>query len=207
MRRARGVCQLRRVSCPPRRRRAAPRAPRRARRRPRAGRVRRAVSGASRRRSCLPAAYLQLQPRQVGNRPTASPVPQVDSAAPSRPPGTAPLHLLSSRSIPLRRPALRARLRCISCSSGRFRCAVPPSGHGSAASPVPRVDSAAPSRPPGTAPLHLRLPLGDEVRRVRSRRLCRRAARRARRPHAARSRAHAAPRARSPRAARSAAPR
>src|SRR5437773_1498961 len=86
----------------------------------------------------------------------------VDSAAPSRPPGTAPLHLL----LP-----------------GRFRCAVPPSGHGSAASPtswsIPLrrpalrarlrcisyflVDSAAPSRPPGTAPLHLLVEIDGRV--------------------------------------------
>ena len=57
--------------------------------------------------------------------------PRVDSAPPSRPPGTAPLHLRHLGSIPLRRPALRARLRFISGTSGRFRSAVPPSGHSS----------------------------------------------------------------------------
>ena len=45
--------------------------------------------------------------------------PRVDSAPPSRPPGTAPLHLRHLGSIPLRRPALRARLRFISDTSGR----------------------------------------------------------------------------------------
>src|SRR5262249_2552102 len=36
---------------------------------------------------------------------------------------------------PLRRPALRARLRHLSWPDGRFRSAVPPSGHGFATSP------------------------------------------------------------------------
>ena len=70
-------------------------------------------------------------------------------------PGNRPVYLLVG-SIPLRRPALRARLRCISCWSGRFRSAVPPSGHGAAASPAGRVDSLR-RPPPGTAPLHLLL--------------------------------------------------
>src|SRR6476620_4112009 len=39
--------------------------------------------------------------------------------------------------------------------TGRLRFAVPLSEHGSASSPTPRVDCAAPSRSPSTAPLHL----------------------------------------------------
>src|SRR6185312_14172933 len=84
-------------------------------------------------------------------------------------PALLPTH--SDRELPVNssRPPLHLLF------SGRFRCAVPPSGHGSAPSlvfgsiPLRRpalrarlrsissllVDSAAPSRPPGTAPLHL----------------------------------------------------
>src|SRR3954466_11149233 len=43
----------------------------------------------------------------------ASPSLRVDSATASRPPATPPLHLHHSGSIPLRRPGLRPRLRCI----------------------------------------------------------------------------------------------
>jgi hypothetical protein len=51
------------------------------------------------------------------------PAPQlVDSASPSRPPGTAPLRLL------------RPRLRFISALTGRFRSGVPASGHACASS-------------------------------------------------------------------------
>ena len=64
------------------------------------------------------------------------------------------------------------------------------------------ADARAPyrARTPRSTVTYLRV---DEVPRARPRRLRRRAARRARRPHAARGRAHAAPGARSPRAARS----
>ena len=79
----------------------------------------------------------------------------VDPAAASRPPATPPLHLHHHGSIPRRRPGLRPRLRCISITTGRFRGGVPASGHASAASPSPRVDSAAASRPPATPPLRL----------------------------------------------------
>ena len=79
--------------------------------------------------------------------------------------------LLHTGSIPLRRPVLRTRLHYISFTPGRFRCAVPSSGHGSTTSPSHRVDSVAPSRPPDTAPLHLlhtgSIPLRRPVLRTR----------------------------------------
>jgi len=62
-------------------------------------------------------ATIRLPPLRSGGEPNVRPAPgttcTVDSVPPSRPPGTAPLHLHHLH--------------------GRFRSAVPPSGHGSSA--------------------------------------------------------------------------
>ena len=83
--------------------------------------------------------------------------PRLAVPAGSRRPRHRPRRRTSRSSGWSRRSRTRSwRGRADSGTSGRFRSAVPPSGHGSASSPTPRVDSAPPSRPPGTAPLHLR---------------------------------------------------